>query len=67
MTLAWIADPADPRVKAALSRRCGICKATPDHNCHNTVRDEPLAGRIVHIERATAPDVDNEPIEKDGS
>lgn len=77
MTLAWIADPTDPRVKAAQARHCGICCAHKDKPricrqgqlCANTIRPrEPLPGRVIHVERATRmTDVDNEPVEKDGS
>lgn len=47
-----ITDRADPRYTGALTRRCHICGAKADNDCHNTLNpDQPLPGRLVHIER----------------
>lgn len=55
-------------VKRGIALHCGICKAKPDQPCTNTIRPgRPLPGREIHIERATRPARDTEPIEKDGT
>lgn len=46
---AWLADRHDPRVQAALTTRCPICKATPGDDC--AWPDKPLPDRIVHMMR----------------
>lgn len=52
MTLSWLSDRSDPRVKTALTRTCGICKQKPGQACrHPWETAEPL-DRIVHRERA---------------
>lgn len=52
MTLAYLANPTDERVKTALTRRCNICRQPPGTPCrHPWETREPL-GRIVHLERA---------------
>jgi len=53
-----LADPADPVVKAALTRRCDMCRADPGVACRNTIRDEPLPGkRLCHYIRVEQWDV----------
>jgi hypothetical protein len=52
VTPAWLADPTDERVKTALGRRCGVCRAAPGVACrHPWETSEPL-NRVVHLERA---------------
>ena len=31
--LAWLSDPIDYRVIAALARKCGVCSAPPGEHC----------------------------------
>lgn len=52
MSAPVITDRADPRYTGALTRRCHICGAKADNDCRNTLNpDQPLPGRLVHIER----------------
>lgn len=61
-----IADPASELVQRGLKRWCSICKTRGP--CRNTIQPgHPLPGRAIHLERATKPDKDTEPVEKDGS
>jgi hypothetical protein len=48
----WLTNPDDPRVIAALTRRCGICGAKPGQPCHNISPDSPQLNRIIHQDRA---------------
>lgn len=48
--LAYLEDRTDPRVQAALTRRCGICAAVPDDDCQHPWGG--TLGRVVHQERA---------------
>ncbi|ORV92783.1 hypothetical protein AWC11_07205 [Mycobacterium interjectum] len=42
--LDWLSDRSDPRVAAALGRRCSICRAQPGADCrHPFETKEPLA------------------------
>ena len=50
------ADPNQPRVQAALQRRCDQCHAQPGQPCTNHVHDHgPLPGRHVHYGRLENP------------
>jgi len=52
VSFSWLTDPTDERVKTALGRRCGICRAAPGVACkHPWETPEPL-NRVVHLERA---------------
>lgn len=44
----WLTDPDDPRVIAALTRRCTICGAKPDQPC----TWQPPLNRLIHQDRA---------------
>lgn len=46
-----ITDPASPLVQAALQWSCDICQAPKGQLCRNTILDEPLPGRVVHLGR----------------
>ena len=52
MTLAWLNDPADARVLAALDRKCGICGVKPGQNCRHPWETKDVFDRVVHLERA---------------
>lgn len=48
-------NPDSPVVRAALTRRCEVCKARPDEDCRNTmVPGTALPGRLVHYARTVA-------------
>lgn len=51
-TLDWLDDRADPRVIAALERRCGICRAEPGVDCRHPWETSEQLGRVVHLSRA---------------
>lgn len=55
MTLAYLSDPADPRVVRAVDGwSCDLCGAPRNEPCRNTIRPgAPLPGRVVHIGRLT--------------
>jgi len=48
--LEWLGDRSDPRVTAALSRICEVCRAKPRQPCHNICGGE-MIGRVVHLAR----------------
>jgi hypothetical protein len=51
MTMPWIVDTDDTRVQAALGWTCDVCNARIKHLCSNTIKTEPLPGRVVHFAR----------------
>ncbi len=42
-SLAYLSDPDDPRVKAALGVECQLCKAPPGAQC-----GWPIGPRLIH-------------------
>lgn len=52
MTLSWLSDRDDPRVKEALKHTCGICKQPPNRDCRHPWETAEKLDRIVHRERA---------------
>lgn len=53
---ADINNPDSDMVRAALTRRCIVCKATPSTtpNCTDIYGASPLKGRLVHFARTAA-------------
>ncbi|GJJ22304.1 hypothetical protein MTY414_59770 [Mycolicibacterium mageritense] len=48
-SLAWLIDPDDTRIQAALTRSCDLCGAKKHQWCRNTINpNQPLPGRLVH-------------------
>jgi hypothetical protein len=52
VNLAYLNDPKDARVVAALDRKCGICRAKPGQKCRHPWETKEVFDRLVHLERA---------------
>lgn len=52
MKVSKLANPNNPAVRLALSKKCPICEAAPKVWCHQSINPKRrLVGRIVHHAR----------------
>lgn len=54
----WLTDRNDPRVQAAIAKKCGICPAKPGQDCHHG--GHPLLRGIIHEARVPQKLIDQE-------